>query len=168
LENLENIYCTSGWPPAWGQPWPPAQLTKRPPRKYIFQRAVGLFKHMINLSKMLFLVRQAEKSHKLREATPEIAQVERTRAGPSRFVVPGLSGSACQGHASVQSSEGFCPQSLGSALGLLFLFKGTMFKFNVVISRKDVPWARSPCGAAVREARSSADGECYGRAAEHL
>lgn len=75
-----------------------------------YQREL-LFKHTINLSKMLFLLRQVENNHKLREATREIAQVDGTlifhrpqpllRQQPRAALELKIHGRASQGHASV-------------------------------------------------------------------
>lgn len=99
-----------------------------------------LVKHMINLSKMLFLLRQAEKNHKIWETTREVAQVDRTQWGPSYFIVPSLFCSHCQEPSLnaentesgllvrtrttqvFRAPEDFCPQSLGCVLGLCFFF----------------------------------------------
>lgn len=106
-----------------------------------------LFKHMINLGKMLFLLRQAENSHKLQEATHEIAQVDRTLI----FRRPQLFCSRCQepplNAKNTESGlpalaratqvfgepEDFCPQSLGCVLGLCWVFSKTQC-LNLVLS----------------------------------
>lgn len=89
---------------------------------------------------MLFLLRQAEENHKLQEATCEIAQVDRTQAGPSYFIIPSLFCSRCQEpHLNTENTksglpalaratqvfrapEDFGPQSLRCVLGLFFFF----------------------------------------------
>lgn len=98
-----------------------------------------LFKHMINLSKMLFLLRQAEKRHKLREATHEIAQVDRTlisrRPQPLLQSLPRAASecqkhrvrlaSACQGHTSVWRARGLLPSKPRMCAWTLLFFSKT-------------------------------------------